>query len=113
MNKLTNSRFITYPSTVDDHADHTIVLIDSDISDIENIGLFCKVSNLNYDLYLYKHDINDLEWLSTIVDRSTAVLINENSSVTITGQDTIMFGPAQQYTTPLDYIQTLDSIQEK
>lgn len=108
MSKLTNSRFITHPSHVDDSADHSIVIIDADVSDIENIGLFCKVCNLNYDLYLYRHELGDLPWLSAIVDKSSAVLINENSSVTITNLDTIPFGVNQKYQTPLDYIQELD-----
>jgi len=84
MNQLTNSRFITYPSTVDDHQ-YTIVVIDATPTDLAQIVLFCRTSNKNYDIYLYEGDDDDLQWLHHTTSHASKVLINEKSSVTITG----------------------------
>lgn len=110
MNNQENSRFITYPSFVDDCHDNSILIIDADVSDIEDVGFFCKSSNLIYDVYLYHHDLYDLEWLSAVIDKCAITLKHEDSQVTITNHDVILFGDNQTYKTPLAYMQKFDGI---
>lgn len=82
-----NSRFITYPSKVNKSANHTVVLIDPDIEDIERVGLFCKTSIKDYDIYLYNGESSDLEWLYSLDDLADKLLINDASHVIITGSN--------------------------
>lgn len=105
----TNSRFITNPSLIESDGNHAVVLVDATTDDIENIGYFCKVSNKNYDVYLYRGDSNDLEWLSAISNQADHILINESSHVTInTISNLSKFGPNQALEDPLAYFQNVD-----
>jgi len=81
----TNSRFITPPDTVYPDSNHTVVLVDATPEDIEKINYFCNASNKNYDIYLYKGDYDDLQWLGAVTNLADHVLINESSQVTISG----------------------------
>jgi hypothetical protein len=101
------SRFITYPSVEPKSLDHTVVLIDANIDDIERVGLFCKQSNKEYDIYLYRSDLSDLEWLSSIVVNSDTVLLNELSTE-CTNSKIIKFGSRQILRNPVDYFQEYD-----
>lgn len=84
-----NSRFITYPSTVEKSQNHTVVLIDPDIGDIERVGMFCKTSQKNYDIYLYRGETSDLEWLNYLSNIADQFLINDASYVKITGSEKV------------------------
>lgn len=107
----TNSRFITHPDTVYPDGNHSVVLVDASTDDIENIGYFCKVSNKNYDIYLYRGDLGDLQWLSAITNLADQVLVNETSLVTITPPERLTkFGSSQQLEDPLAYFQNFDEL---
>ena len=97
-----NSRFITYPSTVDKEINRTILLIDATVDDIENIGLFCKSSNKDYDIYLYRDGLQEIEWLTTVAKLADEILIANDSTISIDF-------PATVYdTSPLKYFQEFD-----
>ena len=81
---MTNSRFITYPSTVEKESNTTIVLVDADMDDIASIGSFCQTSHKNYDIYLYKAATGDLEWLQYLGNRVDQIFIRQGSTVNIT-----------------------------
>lgn len=104
---IQNSRVITYPSTVDKSNNHTVLLIDANEGEIENIVLFCKVSNQNYDIYLYRNEIDDLHWLSHISQNIDHTLISSTSKITAPGDPTI-FGAGQTLLSPLEYFQQYD-----
>lgn len=79
-----NSRFVTYPSTVDKGTNHKVVLIDAVDHDIEAIGLFLAASVENFDVYLYEGANHDLEWLNLISSDADHILINDRSQVQVT-----------------------------
>ena len=105
------SRIVTHPSTVEKQSNLTVVLIDASIEEVENVTLFCQVSRQNYDIYLYKQDLNDLQWLGAIVQLADHTLISQNSLVTVDNVNQISkFGLDQQLNTPLAYFQQVDNI---
>jgi hypothetical protein len=100
------SRFITYPDLVESVDNHPVLLIDADQYAIEDIGLFCKMSNTNFDIYLYRNETEDLQWLSQAHNRVKTTLLKENSKVSITPEDNLIkFGPESQLKNPLTYFQ--------
>ena len=107
MTQQTNSRFITYPSIEPKSTNsHTVLIVDADTEDIINIGMFCKVSSKNYDVYLYKQDTGDLEWLNHISPSIDATLIKESSSVQISGVNNVhRVGDTSNL---IDYFQNFD-----
>jgi len=107
METITNSRFITYPSTIEKSQNHTVILIDSTVDDIEVIGLFLKTSKKNFDVYLYRGDLYDLEWLNEIGRSADEYLINDTSQVKI-APDSLRYGPGLELTNPLNYFQKIE-----
>jgi len=102
-----DSRFITYPSTVEREDNHTVVLIDATDDEINDIGEFLTQSVKNFDVYIYQSDLYDLEWLNSIGKTANDYLINDNSEVTIT-PDSIRYGVGLELDKPLDYFKKLD-----
>ena len=94
MEILTNSRFITHPSLVDKSSNRTVLVVDATEDDVENIGLFCKVSNKNYDVYLYRIELNDEKWLNSILAVTDSILQKETSSVIIDNTSIVKFNKA-------------------
>lgn len=81
------SRFITYPDIVEKSNNHTVLLVDADLDDVANLATFCSISKRNYDVYLYKGDQGDLEWLNHVGSRLDKTFIKESSLVNITSAD--------------------------
>jgi len=104
-----NSRFITYPSLVDKSENHTVTIVDATPDDIENIGFFLKSTDKNFDVYLYRGDLNDLEYLSHASDNSDHILVSSASQVTITNATNVTtFGQGANLNNPLKYFKDFD-----
>lgn len=92
------SRFITYPSVVEKSNNHTVILIDATADELVRLERFLKISAINFDVYLYKGEDYDLEWLNHVHKSADHVLINDVSQVSVTD--------AERYTTePLEYFE--------
>ena len=103
-----NNRLITYPSTVEKTDHHTVVLIDCDTRDFSDLLLFLKTSKTNFDVYTYRGDMHDLEWLNNVSKECDVVLIDNASQVKITPEDTnIRYGVGLGYQTPYGYFTKL------
>lgn len=111
MTQQTNSRFITYPSVEPKSSNsHTLLIINADTEDIINIGMFCKVSSKNYDVYLYNQEVDDLAWLSHINANLDCTLIKEPSTIVINISDNVhRVGKDQSMANLLDYFQNFDA----
>jgi hypothetical protein len=111
MTQQTNSRFITYPSIEPKSSNsHTLLIINADTEDIINIGMFCKASIKNYDVYLYKHDVDDLEWLNHVNAKLDCTLIKEPSTIIVSGSNNVYrVGDNQPINNLLDYFQNFDA----
>lgn len=81
------SRLITYPDILPKSSNHTVLLVDANLDDINNVTLFCKSSQKCYDIYLYKGDHGDLEWLNHLSGVLDKTFIKESSQVSVTSAD--------------------------
>lgn len=81
---MNNSRFITYPSTVEQNTNHKVILIDATKQELGTLERFLQTSKENFDVYLYEGNTDDLEWLNYTTDDVQLILINDSSQVTIT-----------------------------
>lgn len=98
MQKEFNSRFITYPSVVEKSSNETVAVIDANEKDIEQLGLFCKTSLNDYDIYLYRHE-NDKKWLDNFSQNIDKWLINGQSDVIIDSRSVIKFESSEELLT--------------
>lgn len=81
---MNNSRFVTYPSTVESNTNHKVVVIDATEQELGQLERFLQTSRENFDVYLYKGDSYDLEWLNYASTDAELILINDSSQVKIT-----------------------------
>jgi|TARA_R110000782_G_scaffold76119_2_gene151570 hypothetical protein len=88
------SRFITYPDVVTvDPEHHKILVVGATAHELVQMERFMSTSTLDFDVYLYKGDEHDLEWLSNISTHDNKVpltLIKEGSVVSVTSATTYM-----------------------
>ena len=88
------SRFITYPDVVTvDPEHHKILVVGATAQELVQMERFMSTSTLDFDVYLYKGDEHDLEWLSNISTHDNKVpltLIKEGSVVSVTSATTYM-----------------------
>ena len=81
---MNNSRFVTYPSTVETCSNHRVVLIDATEQQLTQLERFLQTSEENFDVYIYPSDSYDLEWLNYVSTDAELILINDASQVRVT-----------------------------
>lgn len=81
---MNNSRFVTYPSTVELNSNYKIMLIDATAEELAQLERFLQTSQSNFDVYLYQGSTGDLEWLNYASYDSKLTLIKDTSEVRIT-----------------------------
>jgi hypothetical protein len=81
---MNNSRFITYPSTVETCSNHRVVLIDATEQELTQLERFLQTSEENFDVYIYPSNSYDLEWLNYASTAAKLILINDASQVRVT-----------------------------
>ena len=102
-----NSRYITYPSTVEKER-YTALIIDIKPADFIVLNEFLQASEHDFDVYLYDSESYDLEWLNHVSKDCDTVLIDDASQVKITPTDTnIRYGIGSEYQTPRGYFTKL------
>ena len=90
MQKEFHSRFITFPSVVDKSSNETVAVVDATEHEVEQLGLFCKTSQQDYDIYLYRKE-NDKKWLDSFSQNVDKWLINQSSDVIIDNSNQVRF----------------------
>jgi len=91
------SNFITPPDFVDEKL-HTVTVVDGTLEEIELLGRMCQGSDESFNIYLYRSEMNDVNWLKQAVERSDAVIVNtENHNPYVdylcTQEKTFYYGP--------------------
>lgn len=81
---MNNSRFITYPSTVESNSNHKVIVVDATKQELTQLERFLQTSIENFDVYLYSGERYDLEWLDYVSKDAKLILINDTSQVKIT-----------------------------
>ena len=81
---MNTSRFVTYPSTVEENSNHKVVLIDATEQVLTQVERFLQTSEENFDVYVYSGDSYDLEWLNYVSTNAELILINDASQVRVT-----------------------------
>ena len=81
---MNTSRFVTYPSTVEENSNHRVVLIDATEQELTQVERFLQTSEENFDVYVYSGDSYDLEWLNYASTNAELILINDTSQVRVT-----------------------------
>jgi len=102
-----NTRYITYPSTVE-KTRYTALIIDIKPADFIVLTEFLQTNDMDFDVYLYDGISHDLEWLNHVSKSCDVILIDDSSQVRISPEDTnIRYGAGLEYQTPYGYFTKL------
>lgn len=73
---MSDHSFIVTPPDFIENQNLSVTLIDTTESDLNEIVDICRTSNRCYNLYYYADTMQNSEWLSAVVERSSAVIVN-------------------------------------
>lgn len=71
----TFSNIITPPDIINS-GEHTIILVDPEWREIEDLALYLNAAPISFNVYTYRSEMNDLVWLEKALAKSTAVIVN-------------------------------------
>lgn len=69
------TNFITPPDFVED-SQHTVLLIDVDPVDVETLAHLCATHDESFNVYLYKEEFEDKQWMGNAAYRADVIIIN-------------------------------------
>ena len=109
------SNFVTPPDFVTDEFP-SVLIIDADWMEIENIALWCKTAPVNLNIYIYSDIMPDEEWLAGAINSVDTIILNTQKSAVDHIKNQLIKGPKTWYygdqtflandrklNTPLDY----------
>jgi hypothetical protein len=70
-----HSNFITPPDFVDEPLT-TVTVINATLDEVELLARMCENTDPQYNMYLYRSEMNDREWLQKAIELSEATIIN-------------------------------------
>lgn len=69
------SNIITPPDFVVSRS-HSVVVIDPEWTEIEDLALFLKTASEPFNVYVYRAEMNDQAWLEEAISKSLGVIVN-------------------------------------
>jgi len=69
------SNIITPPDFVASR-EHTVTLIDPEMGEIEDLALLLKTSKDTFNVYVYRSEMNEEDWLQEVIAKSSSVIVN-------------------------------------
>jgi len=73
------STVITPPDFIENE-NTNILIIDADLTDVENITLFLQTSFKFYNVYLYRDIMLDVPWLEKVINSADTIIVNTEES---------------------------------
>lgn len=100
------SKLITPPDFIDSTG--SILIVNASEFELATLILWLKTVNLDLNLHLYRTDMNDVNWLHTVLTGMQTVLIytQEHSLDDMfadSGVKIVRFGPDTEYNSLIDY----------
>jgi hypothetical protein len=69
------SNIVTPPDLINSRVP-AVLLIDPDNREIEDLALFLKTAKESFTVYVYKNELNEPDWLQTVLNKSPTLIIN-------------------------------------
>ena len=105
------SNIITPPDFVKTKAEN-IVLIDPDWSEIEDVAFYLKSATKVYNVYVYRTEMDDLNWLHKAVSKSTAVIVNTVNTESSGIKDKLALSSTAYYYGPKNFLMNRNRLEK-
>ena len=97
------TNFVTPPDFVQEDK-YTVLLIDVSSFDVEQLAIWCKEAPIDFNIYLYSHDMEDIDWLRLAYARSKSVIINTEFTPLTPVKDRLVSDPKVWYYGPKNFV---------
>lgn len=98
------SNFITPPDSLTEPERHTVLIVDSDWPEIEEVALFCKTSKKFYNVHVYRAEMDNEVWLVEQAEKAEFVIINTIESAVSNIKDRLIEQPNAFYYGPKNFL---------
>jgi hypothetical protein len=97
------TNFITPPDSVNEEK-YTVLLVDVAAFDVEQLAIWCKTASQDFNVYLYSHTMDDVEWLSHAFAAADSVIINTELTPLTPIKDRLVSNDKVWYYGPKNFI---------
>ncbi len=98
-----NSTIVTPPDFVETSA-HTVTLIDPEWTEVEDIAFFLKTAKKPYNVYVYRSDMEDTNWLDTAIAKSGHIIVNTINTDSSSMKDKLAVKSNSYYYGPKNFL---------
>lgn len=85
---------------------HTVLIVDSDWPEIEEVALFCKTSKKFYNVHVYRADMDNEVWLVEQAEKAEFVIVNTVDSSVSRVKDRLIEQPNAFYYGPKNFLKS-------
>ena len=107
---LDYSNIITPPDFVDEDK-YTVLVIDAEANEVQNIGLYLKNSPNYFNIYLYHSDMGNEDWFANARNRADAFVINTSKTTFSTIKDILAELPNAYYYGKKRFLKNKNTVQ--
>jgi hypothetical protein len=97
------SNIITPPDFPSDPY-HSVLLIDPEWSEIEDIAFFLKTASTSFNVFIYRSEMNDSNWLTSAVDKVESIVVNTVVNENSPTKDKLAATPKAFYYGPKNFL---------
>lgn len=105
------SKLVTPPDVVKGRA-YSVVVIDPTLEEVDDLALFLQYSERQFNVYLYRAEMNDEEWLNKVVEKSNTVIVNTVNTVCSEIKDRLVVNPKNFYYGQKKFIMNTNKIEK-
>jgi len=109
MDNPTFSNLITPPDFVENSLP-TVLLIDPEWTEVEDVASFLKTSPCPFNVYIYRPEMRDNAWLTTAIGKAHTIIVNTVVNENSTIKDKVAELPANYYYGPKNFIENKNQI---
>ena len=106
------SCIVTPPNFIDNDEEHAVIILDPDWSEIEDLIFYFRVIDKKFNVYVYKSDMKNEEWLHTAIKKSQAYIINTINTDISNFKDKLVSNPKSFYYGPKRFLASQKQIEK-
>jgi hypothetical protein len=97
------SNIVTPPDFIASRA-FTILMIDPEWTEVEDVGLYLKTSKEVFTVYIYRNEMNDLKWLTEALTKAAITIVNTVDNEISPIKDKVALGKTVHYYGPKNFL---------
>jgi hypothetical protein len=105
------SNIITPPDFVK-NKQHSVVIVDPEWTEVEDVAFYLKTSKRAYNVYVYRSEMNNEEWLSKVKAKTLHIIVNTINNDGSTVKDKLAVSKNAFYYGPKNFLMNKNKIEK-